>query len=263
MDASACVRLLRAIGVEETDVKRRELLFELALLLGGSKALGLLRALTLEEEERLAGVLRSTWRVDEAAVCTFEKLSMQAHQADDRSGPATLLPVVNRQREAVARLLARESMQPSLRDRLLSTYAQMSQLAGFLAYDLRDYMAAEQPRRDGLRAALDLGDPTLIGYMHYWLGRLAADQDRTATVLDHALAVQSWASRSPSKLLAPLHESLFSVAYAAEGNAAASVRTHDRALVSAGAPKDNEPTFLHWISPLALELVAGAPCSSG
>ncbi|MEW1837620.1 hypothetical protein AB0392_06665 [Nonomuraea angiospora] len=30
LDASACVHLLRAIGVEETDVKRRELLFELA-----------------------------------------------------------------------------------------------------------------------------------------------------------------------------------------------------------------------------------------
>ncbi|WP_345560526.1 hypothetical protein [Nonomuraea rosea] len=186
--ASACVRLLHAIGVEETDVKRRELLFELALVLGGSKALELLRVLTLEEEERLAGVLRSTWRVDETAVHTFEKLTMHARRADDASGPAALLPVVNEHRAVVGRLLARESMPTGLRDRLLGTYVQLSQLAGFLAYDLRDYQAAEQPLNDGLRAALDLGDPPLVGYMHYWPGRAAAEQDRPAAVLDHAFA---------------------------------------------------------------------------
>ncbi|MBT2230446.1 hypothetical protein [Nonomuraea sp. NEAU-A123] len=253
LDASACVQLLRATGVEETDVKRRELLFELALVLGGSRALDLLRVLTSEEEERLAGVLRSTGRVDEATVRTFEKLTLHVRRADDVSGPATLLPVVNGQRAAVGRLLARESMPPSLRDRLLDTYAQLSQLAGYLAYDLRDYAAAEQLLHDGLRAALDHGDPTLVGYVHYWLGRMAADQDRTAAVFDHAFAVQSWAARSPSKLLAPLHESLFSLAHAAEGDAAASARAHESALASAGASKDNEPAFLYWITPAVVE----------
>ncbi|MEV0592376.1 hypothetical protein [Nonomuraea cavernae] len=253
VDASACVRLLHATGAEEADVKRRELLFELALVFGGSQALGLLRILTPEEEERLAGVLRDTWRMDEAAVQTFEKLTLQARRADEVSGPATLLPVVNGQRTAVGKLLARESLAPSLRDRLLDTYAQLSQLAGYLAYDMLDYPTAEQPLHDGLRAALDLGDPTLIGYMHYWLGRLAADQHRTAAVFDHAYALQSWAARSPSKLLAPLHQSLVSLAHAANGEAAASARAHESALSSARAPKDNEPAFLHWVSPPAVE----------
>ena len=180
-------------------------------------------------------------------------MTLHARRADDVSGPATLLPVVNGQRAAVGKLLARESMAPALRDRLLDTYAQLSQLAGFLTYDLRDYAAAEQPLRDGLRAALDLGDPTLIAYVHYWLGRVAADQHRTAAVLDHAFAVRSWAARSPSKLLAPLHETLFSLAYAAEGDAAASARAHESALASAGAPKDNEPAFLYWVSPSVVE----------
>ncbi len=147
-DASACVQLLRAIDVEETDVKRRELLFELALVLGGSQALDLLRILTPDEEERLAGVLRNTWRIDEATVQTFEKLSLHAREADNLAGSATLLPAANGQRAAVARLLARDSMPPGLRDRLLDTYAQMSELAGVLTYDLLDYAAAEQPLRD-------------------------------------------------------------------------------------------------------------------
>jgi hypothetical protein len=254
LDAAACVRLLHATGAEEADVKRRELLFELALVFGGSQALGLLRILTPDEEERLAGVLRDTWRMDEATVRTFEKLTLQARRADDVSGPATLLPVVNGQRAAVGKLLARESMAPGLRDRLLDTYAQLSQLTGYLTYDLCEYTAAEQPLRDALRAALDLGDPTLIAYMHYWLGRLAADQHRTAAVFDHAFAIQSWAAWSPSKLLAPLHETLSSLAHATEGDTAASARAHDNALASASAPKDNEPTFLYWVSPSEAEL---------
>ncbi|MEU4228518.1 hypothetical protein AB0F17_29860 [Nonomuraea sp. NPDC026600] len=254
LNASACVQLLRATGIEEADVKRRELLFELALVLGGTRALDLLRILTPEEEEHLAGALRSTWRVDETTARTFEKLQMHARRADDVSGPATLLPVVNGQLAAIGRLLARESMLPSMRDRLLDTYAQMSQLAGYLAYDLLDYAAAEQSLNNALRAALDLGDPTLIGYVHYWLGRLAADQNRTAAVWDHAFAIQSWATRSPSKLLAPLHEMLFSRVYAITGDAAASARAHDNALALARAPKDNERAFLHWVSPPVVEL---------
>jgi hypothetical protein len=252
-DAPACVRLLRDIDVEETDVKRRELLFELALGLGGSQALNVLRVLTPQEEERLAGVLRSTWRMDEATVRTLEKMTLHTRRADDVSGPATLLPVVNGQRAAVGKILARESMGPGLRDRLLDTYAQLSQLVGYLTYDLLDYTAAEQPLRDSLRVALDLGDPTLIAYVHYWLGRMATDQNRTAAVFDHAFAIQSWATRSPSKLLCPLYQSLFALAYAAEGNATASARAHDSALASAGAPKDDEPAYLYWISPSVME----------
>ncbi|GGP05199.1 hypothetical protein GCM10012278_23660 [Nonomuraea glycinis] len=253
VDAASCMRLLRAIDVEEADVKRRELLFELALAFGGSRALDLMRILTLEEKERLAGVLRNTWRTDEATVRTFEKMTLNARQADDVSGPAKLLPVIRGQRVAVGKLLARESIAPTLRDRLLDTYTQLSQLAGFLTYDLRDYAAAERPLHDGLRSALELGDPTLIAYMHYWLGRVAADQHRIASVVDHAFAVRSWAARSPSKLLAPLHETLFSLACAVEGNTAASARAHESALVSAGAPKENEREFLYWVSPTVVK----------
>jgi len=47
----------------------------------------------------------------------------------------------------VGRLLARE---PTLRDRLLDTYTQLPQLAGFLTY----YATAEQPPREGPRFSI-------------------------------------------------------------------------------------------------------------
>ncbi|WP_327589062.1 hypothetical protein OHA25_20135 [Nonomuraea sp. NBC_00507] len=252
-DAPACVHLLRAIGTEETDVKRRELLFELALVLGGARALDLLRVLTPDEEERLAGVLRSTWRVDEATARTFEKLTLRARQADDEHGPAALLPVVNRQRTALAQVLSRESMPPALHDRMLAAYAQMSQLAGYLAYDLLDYKAAERAMRDGLRAALELGDPTLVSYLHCWLGAMAVYQRRPATALDHAFAAQSWTTRSPSRLLRAMSDSVLSKAHATAGEAAKCARVHHAAVSFADTSKDSEPAFLYWISPSVVE----------
>ncbi|MFI7703259.1 hypothetical protein [Nonomuraea sp. NPDC049480] len=252
-DAPACVRLLRAIGAEETDVKRRELLFELALVLGGAPALDLLRVLNTDEEERLARVLRSTWRVDEATARTFEKLMLHARRADDQYGPATLLPVVNGHRTALAQVLARESMPPALHDRLLGAYAQMSQLTGYLSYDLLDYATAEHAMHEGLRAALDLGDATLIAFLHCWMGSMAVFQERATAALDHALAARGWSARSSSKLLRAMHESMLSEAYAVAGDASASARARDGAVALAGAPKAGEPTFLYWISASMVE----------
>ncbi|MEU6716680.1 hypothetical protein ABZ897_34885 [Nonomuraea sp. NPDC046802] len=253
LDASACVRLLRAIGVEETDVKRRELLFELALVLGGSKALDFLRILTPDEETRLSGVLRGTWRVDETTARTFEKLTMYARQADDKFGPVSLLPVVNGHRTALAQILARGSMPPMLRGQLLRSYAQMSQLAGYLASDLLDYAAAEHAYNDGMRAALELGDPTSIGFLHCWLGEMAAYRQQAATTLDHAFAAKGWAARSPSKLLRALAQSVTSQAHALAGNALASAQERDSAIAMAAAPGDSEPAFLYWVSPSMIE----------
>ncbi|MBF8191672.1 hypothetical protein ITP53_39460 [Nonomuraea sp. K274] len=253
LDGPACVHLLRAIGAEETDVKRRELLFELALVLGGAQALDFLRILTPSEGERLAGVLRNTWRVDEATVRTFEKLTMHARQADDQYGPATLLPVVNGHRTALAQVLARETMPPALHDRLLGAYVQMSQLAGFFAFDLLDYETADCAMKDGLRAALELGDPTSISYLHCWLGNMAAYQDMASTALDHAFAARSWTARSRSKLLRAMNDSLLSKAHAAVGDVAESARAHHSAVALAGSPKGGEPGFLYWVCPLTVE----------
>ncbi|MFI7125652.1 hypothetical protein ACIBQ1_08145 [Nonomuraea sp. NPDC050153] len=123
----------------------------------------------------------------------------------------------------------------------------------YLAYDLLDYAAAEDALNDGLRAALDLGDPTLISYLHFWLGRAAADQQRTTTVLDHAFAAQSWAARSSSNLVRSLNESLFSMAHASDGESSACARAHDRAVAMADTPKSSEPSFLYWMSPSMAE----------
>jgi hypothetical protein len=72
VDAAACIRLLHATGAEEADVKRHELLFELALVFGGSPALTLLRILTPDEEERLADEInQARTRLEPWATTTY------------------------------------------------------------------------------------------------------------------------------------------------------------------------------------------------
>lgn len=253
VDMSACVELLRAIGIEEADVRRRELLFELALAFGGTQALRLLRVLDPEEEQRLGRVVRSAGRVDAQTVAAFEKLTAYARDVDDGHGPAALLPAVNGQRNALAQILARDSMPQALRVRLLAAYGQMSQLAGYLSYDMLDVAAAQRALHEGQRAALDLQDPTLIGYLHCWLGSMAAYQQRAALALDHAFAARGWAARSPSRLLRAMNESVLSAAYATAGNATASDRAHDNALRLAAGPRgEGDPAYLYWISPSML-----------
>src|SRR5690606_10042450 len=49
LSAESCKELLRAVSAEEVDMKRRELLLELSLALGGAPALTLLRKLNPDE----------------------------------------------------------------------------------------------------------------------------------------------------------------------------------------------------------------------
>ncbi|MER5422097.1 hypothetical protein [Streptosporangium roseum] len=69
--------LLRALSAEEADVKRRELLFELALLLGGTPALSLLRHLTPSQWERLSAVAGQRAPIDSGAIDLLERLTVR------------------------------------------------------------------------------------------------------------------------------------------------------------------------------------------
>ncbi|MEV7965331.1 hypothetical protein AB0O34_05030 [Sphaerisporangium sp. NPDC088356] len=243
-----CADLLRALGAEEADVKRRDLLIELALTLGGMPALALLRHLTPEEEVRLARAGRAEGRVDAAAVATIEKLTAQCRRLDDALGPKTVLPVVDAQRDLVTRLLRRESLLPALRDRLIGVYAELSQLSGYLHYDLADYQAATKRFENSLEAALEIGNATLLAYVHHWLSDMASFQGLPAKAFDHAFAAQGWARRSPSHLLRARTNIVESWALALDGRPTPSLRLLETARNEAQKPTPADPPYLYWIT---------------
>ncbi|GII80606.1 hypothetical protein Sru01_55880 [Sphaerisporangium rufum] len=245
--AKECAALLRALGAEEADVKRRDLLFELALALGGTPALVLLRHLSPPEQDRLAVAVRATARVDGATVEVIEKLAARCRRLDDDFGPAKVLPTVAGQRALVTDLLRRETLLPGLRHRLVRAYAELSQLAGWLHHDLLDHAGARSRYREGLAAAHEIRDPTLIAYLHTCLANMARFQGQGGEALDHIYAAQGWATHSPSPLFRSLHAVDLARILAMNGDAAGSERALSRSLLLAGQPRhEADPAYLYW-----------------
>ncbi|WP_181871310.1 hypothetical protein [Sphaerisporangium album] len=249
-----CAALLRALTAEEADVKRRDLLFELALALGGAPALVLLRHLSPPEKDRLATAIRSATRVDAATVELIEKLTARCRRLDDEFGPARVLPVVDGQRALVADLLRRESLLPALRDRLIRAYAELSQLSGWLHHDLLDHTGARQRYREGLTAAHQIRDPTLIAYLHTCLANMSRFLGLNGEALDHIYAAQGWAQKSPSTLLRSVHAVDLARILAANGSA----RDSEHALVLsrhlAERPRtEADPAYLYWWTAAGVE----------
>ncbi|MEV5410128.1 hypothetical protein AB0K60_14995 [Thermopolyspora sp. NPDC052614] len=248
LSTAACSELLRAVTIEEDDMQRRELVFELSLALGGLPALHLLRHLTPAEEDRLARAVRGQGRIDAATVATIEKLTARCRRLDDTYGPAKVLPVVEANREMVSRLLATQSLLPGLRTRLVHAYAELAQSAGFLAFDQMDYAKAAQSLDRALGASLECGDAALTSYIHHWHSEMASFAGQPAKGLDHALAAQGWANRSNSNLIRARSEYAESYALSLLGDTENSLRRLEAANHWAGKPATAEPAYLYWIA---------------
>ncbi|MEU3165519.1 hypothetical protein [Streptosporangium sp. NPDC006930] len=242
-----CAALLRALRAEEVDVRRRDLLFELALAMGGAPAVALLRHLSPPEKDRLVAVVRTSGRVDAGTVEVIEKLTARCRRLDDDFGPEVVLPVVDAQRELVAGLLHGETLLPALRDRLTHAYAQLSQLAGYVHHDVLDYEGARRSYQDALTAAHQIADARLIAYLHILLSRMAAYQGRMGEALDHSYAAQGWARRGPSNLVRSVQAMELSRVLARSGSIGESERALAHSVRFAEEPRDEtDPAYLYW-----------------
>lgn len=245
-----CAMLLRVLDAEEADVKRRQLLFELALSLGGAPALSLLRHLSPAEQERLARVVQATGRVDAETVAALAKITARCRRLDDDFGSGQVLAVVERQRNLVTGLLKTQSLLPDLRERLVGTYAELSQLAGYLHHDSMDHATARRRFHQALGAAHEIGDATLLTYLHNGLNTMAAYRGRLGEALDHAFAAEGWARRSPSALLRSLHAMDFARTLAKAGHIAESERAVARSFHLSEQPRtEADPAYLYWWTP--------------
>ncbi|MFC4585420.1 hypothetical protein [Sphaerisporangium corydalis] len=248
--SSECAALLRALGVEEADVKRRDLLFELALALGGAPAVVLLRHLSPPEKDRLVAAVRTPGRVDAGTVEVVEKLTAHCRRLDDEFGPETVLPIVDSQRILVTGLLDKEVLLPSLRVRLTHTYAQLSQLAGYLHYDLMDYAGARRRYEEALEAAHEVREPALIIYLHTCMSWMAIDQGKVGLALDHAYAAEGWIRHCRSVLARSVHMMNLARVLAHDGRFIDSERALDQSLKLVQRPPDEaDPVYLYWCTP--------------
>ncbi|WP_329520310.1 hypothetical protein [Spirillospora sp. NBC_01491] len=248
----ATVELFHALSGMEADVKRRDLLFQLALALGGTAALPLLRRLPPAETERLARVVTQSGRVDAQTVTTIETLIAHCRQLDDTHGPEKVIAVIDAQRAVVGDLLAKGGMPEALRERLISVYANLSHLSGWQHFDLLDHAGAATRYDDGLRAAHELSDATLIAHLHGSIANMAEYRGQVPRALDHAYAAQGWVRSSTSPLQQGTTALMLARVLASAGKekTGASLRAMARATEVADRIRSEKgPAHLYWWTP--------------
>ncbi|MEV4377622.1 hypothetical protein [Streptosporangium sp. NPDC049644] len=245
-----CADLLRAVGAEEADVKRRELLFELALVLGGTPALGLLRHLTPPERERLAAAARHQGPIDAATIDVLDNLTARLWRMDETMGPRQIIPVADAKRAMVDDILKRGSLTPVLRDRLLRVYWSLSHLSGWAHYDLKDYQGATQRYGEGLAVAHELRAPALLAHLHSLSANMALHQGKPTVAMDHSFAAEGWAKNSGNRLQQSAISLMMARVSAGARHNEGGLRFLDRAIDLAGE-KRNEADLRHlfWVSP--------------
>ncbi|MFF5208207.1 hypothetical protein [Streptosporangium sp. NPDC000396] len=242
--------LLRALSAEEADVKRRELLFELALLLGGTPALSLLRHLTPPERERLAAMAGQRTPIDSGAIDLLERLTARLWGMDEELGPEQVLPVAEAKRALVGDLLDQGSLTPALHDRLLRLYWNLSLMTGWSHFDLMDYAGATRRYNEGLAAAHELRAPAFIAHLHGLLAHMALYQKKPTIALDHAFAAEGWARESGN----PLQQAATAIQVARVISSAkhdeSALRLLDRATDLAGRGQgQSDLRHLFWLTP--------------
>ncbi|MGH3735756.1 MAG: helix-turn-helix transcriptional regulator [Micromonosporaceae bacterium] len=138
------------------------------------------------------------------------------HQGDVL-GPELTLQTAMAQREILRRYvsIADKAMLP----RVLVAYAEITQLVGWLMFNLGSYRAAQYYYDDARGAAHDAKDLQLVTYILCTMSHLATWQGKPRVGIDHALAASAWAQQIDNPLARAYAADVSARAFAADGQA--------------------------------------------
>lgn len=175
---------------------RRELLLKISTALTVAAAAPLLDIADADERERVATVLGNPSRLDLATITHAERVLQHYRRQGDVLGPQIALQTALAQRQVIADLLP--SAPGALRSRVLTVYAELSQMVGWQMYNLGDYRAAQYYYDDARTAAHDAENTELVTYVLCTMSQLATWQNKPRVGIDHAIAAQAWAAQADS-----------------------------------------------------------------
>ncbi|OIV38265.1 hypothetical protein BIV57_06200 [Mangrovactinospora gilvigrisea] len=189
-------------------------------------------------------------RLDPATLAHTEQVLRNFRRQSDLLGPRSALQAALGQRTVLASMV-REAP-PHLRPRALSVYADVTQLIGWLMYDLGDQPAAVHYYDDAREAAHDAGNDELVSYVLCTGAQLSLSRGRPRLGADQAEAAQHWAARTSSP---------HARAYAADVAARMHAAIGDEA--KARAALDAERAHLADARRLTAAAAPGAPPGTG
>ncbi|MBT3163075.1 helix-turn-helix transcriptional regulator [Streptomyces sp. Vc74B-19] len=201
-------------------LNRRELLLKISTALTVAAAAPLLDIADADERDRVVAVLDDPGRLDLATITHAERVLQHYRRQGDVLGPQIALQTALAQRQVIADLIA--GAPEDLRPRVLTVYAELSQMVGWQLYNLGDYRAAQYYYDDARTAAHDAENTELVTYVLCTMSQLATWQNKPRVGIDHAIAAQAWAAQTDSPA---------ALGYAADvaARAFAAAQQHDKA----------------------------------
>jgi hypothetical protein len=198
-----------------------------------------------EWRRRLDAAVERPSAVDADLIAALEWVTMHLRRADDTLG-AGVNGAVSSHLAVCSTLLAGQR-EGALQRSLARTVGSIEQLAGWLAFDAGDCHTAELHYRAGMEASRLADDPLLFTYLVAHTAQLMASLDELDEALAAAAVVHRLAVKGTSPGTQAYAASIQADIYARQGDAAAALRTLDRAEASSRRiSMTEEPSWLYF-----------------
>jgi tetratricopeptide (TPR) repeat protein len=177
-------------------VNRRELMSKLSAALTVAVASPLFDALDPDDSERVARTILGSSDFDEPTLRYCDAVASHLRRQGDVLGPQLALHSAIGHRN-IARGLAK-SAPATLQQWAVSVYGELTQLVGWLCFNMGDYRSAQQYYDDARSAAHNAQNIELGTYVLCSMSHLATWQGKAPVGIDHAIVAQAWAARTGS-----------------------------------------------------------------
>ncbi len=225
-------------------VSRRELLFKLSAAFTAAAVAPLFDALNPDEHEQVARAMQQPSIFDLPALRYCEGMITNIRQQGDVLGPQLTLQSAIGHRQMVQRLA--QAAPKRFQQRAVSAYAELTQLVGWLCFNMGDYQSAQRYYDDARSAAHDAQNVELVTYILCTMSHLATWQGKPRVGIDHAVAAAVWAEQTQSALARAYAADVAVRAYVSDNQPDKCRETLDREYAAIQAARADEPGAAWW-----------------
>lgn len=179
-------------------VSRRELLSKLSTAFTVAAVTPWFDVLNPEERKRVTRIIQHPEDFDLSVLRYCERMITSLRQQGDVLGPQLTLQSAIGHRQMVQRLA--QAAPDEFQQRAVSAYAELTQLVGWLCFNMGDYRSAQHYYDDARSAAHDAQNVELVTYILCTMSHLATWQGKPRVGIDHAVAAAVWADQAHSPL---------------------------------------------------------------
>lgn len=225
-------------------ISRRDLLAKLSAAFTAAAVSPMFDVLNPAEYEQVTDSMRHADHFDIAALRYVEGMITNLRQQGDVLGPQLTLQSTIGHRQMVQQLA--HTAPPQFQQRTVSAYAELTQLLGWLCFNMGDYISAQHYYDDARSAAHDAHNVELVTYILCTMSQLATWQGRPRVGIDHAVAAGVWAEQTDSPLARAYAADVAVRAYVADTQPEKCREILDREYAALQAAQTDEPRAAWW-----------------